>query len=261
MLREVIKISVEAGEIIIDLYKNSDIDIQLKNDESPLTRADISSNNHIINRIKKLTPEIPILSEESKRFTLQERSRWKEYWLIDPLDGTKEFINRNGEFTVNIALISNNRPTFGVIHIPVSHETYWGHQDYGSYFINSDSEERKISVNKRNRKKIRVTASRSHNNSKLTDFLNNIVDYEILYAGSSLKFCLIARGLADIYPRLSPTSEWDIAAGEAILLNAGGKLLTLSNKEISYNKSIDFINPSFIASNNLLYMKNSNENI
>tara|TARA_B100002052_G_scaffold248269_1_gene235020 strand:+ start:483 stop:1280 length:798 start_codon:yes stop_codon:yes gene_type:complete len=254
-IKKIIEISLDAGHAIMEIYK-TDFNFEIKDDETPLTKADISSHQIITRSLQKLTPEIPILSEESKIFSFEERSRWKMYWLIDPLDGTKEFINRNGEFTVNIALIFRNRPVFGIIHIPTYNETYWGHQNYGSYFIGSDSIQKKISVSKRNRGKIRVIASRSHKNKELSDFLKGLGSYEVIYAGSSLKFCLIARGQVDIYPRLSPTSEWDIAAGEAILLNAGGKLLALDNKEIIYNQNKDFINPSFIASNNVPYIRN-----
>jgi 3'(2'), 5'-bisphosphate nucleotidase len=250
-IKKIIEISVDAGHAIMEIYK-TDFNIEIKDDQSPLTKADISSHQIITRSLKKLTPNLPILSEESKNISYEERSKWKMYWLIDPLDGTKEFINRNGEFTVNIALIYRNRPVLGIIHIPAYKETYWGHNHYGSYFINSDSVQKKISVSKRNRNKIKVIASRSHKSKNLSSFLKNLGNYEVIYAGSSLKFCLIARGQVDIYPRLSPTSEWDIAAGEAILSNAGGTLRTLNNKVIIYNQNIDFINPSFVASNNIM---------
>jgi len=247
LIEQLIEISKEAGKAILEVY-NSNFDYQLKEDLSPLTKADTLSNHIICERLKALTPNIPILSEENSDIPFNIRASWKQYWLIDPLDGTKEFIKRNGEFTVNIALINNNEPVFGVIYIPVNNRLFWGSRDYGSYEIESDMRERKIHVSNKNLKKI--ACSRSHSNPEFNNFLENLDTYTTVKIGSSLKFCLIANGEIDIYPRLGPTSEWDIAAGEAILRSAGGCIIDLEGKNIIYNKK-NIINPSFIAASNL----------
>lgn len=245
LIEQLIEISKEAGKAILEVY-NTDFDYEIKKDLSPLTKADTLSNNIICKRLKALTPEIPILSEENSDIPFSVRSQWSQYWLVDPLDGTKEFINRNGEFTTNIALVRDNKPIFGVINIPVENQIYWGAKGLGSYVIDNDKEPRKIQVNTRNNKKIRILTSRSHAvNENL--ILKKLENYEIVRAGSSLKFCLIASGIADIYPRFGPTSEWDIAAGHAILESAGGFIVDMNKKQIEYNKKASYINNNFIA--------------
>tara|TARA_B100001123_G_C15110047_1_gene947085 strand:- start:30 stop:851 length:822 start_codon:yes stop_codon:yes gene_type:complete len=247
LIEQLIEITKEAGKAILEVY-NTNFDYQIKEDLSPLTKADTLSNKIICERLKALTPDTPILSEESSDVPFHTRSLWKQYWLVDPLDGTKEFINRNGEFTVNIALINNNEPVFGVIYIPVNNRLFWGSRNYGSYEINNGIGERQIHVADKNLKKI--ACSRSHGNPEFNNFLEKLDTYSTIKIGSSLKFCLIANGEIDIYPRLGPTSEWDIAAGEAILRSAGGCIIDLEEKNILYNKK-NIINPSFIAASNL----------
>ena len=247
LIEQLIEISKEAGEAILKVY-NADFDYQIKEDLSPLTKADILSHKIICERLKVLTPDIPILSEENSDIPFNIKSLWKQYWLVDPLDGTKEFINRNGEFTVNIALINNNEPVFGVIYIPTHNRLFWGSRNHGSYEINNDIGEKKIHVSDKDLKKI--VCSRSHSNPEFNNFLDKLDTYKTMKIGSSLKFCLIANGEIDIYPRLGPTSEWDIAAGEAILRSAGGCIIDLEGKNIIYNKK-NIINPSFIAASNL----------
>ncbi|MBC8227592.1 MAG: 3'(2'),5'-bisphosphate nucleotidase CysQ, partial [Gammaproteobacteria bacterium] len=214
---------------------------------SPLTEADKISHQVIVNGLKTLTPDIPILSEEDSDIAFEIRSKWKKYWLIDPLDGTKEFIKRNGQFTVNIALIINNYPKVGIINVPINKKIYWGSKETGSFYFNG-KENIKINVSKNKSKKLRILASLSHKSEKLESFLKMINDFELINKGSSLKFCLIASNFADIYPRFNPTSEWDIAAGHAILEGAGGSIFNLSGSAIEYNKR-DYLNPSFIALN------------
>tara|TARA_B100000029_G_C17482749_1_gene926121 strand:- start:487 stop:1287 length:801 start_codon:yes stop_codon:yes gene_type:complete len=246
IIKEVVEISKKASRSILEIYEEELSEYEIKSDSTPLTQADISSHRIIDKGLKKITPEIPILSEEGSNIPFEVRSNWGEYWLIDPLDGTKEFIKRNGEFTVNIALIRNNKPIFGVINIPVENQIYWGAKGLGSYVIDNDKEPRKIQVNTRNNKKIRILTSRSHAvNENL--ILKKLENYEIVRAGSSLKFCLIASGIADIYPRFGPTSEWDIAAGHAILESAGGIIVDMNKKQIEYNKKASYINNNFIA--------------
>ena len=255
-LLKISNISVEAGRIILDYY-NKNLNITFKADESPLTQADLASNKLITDTIKKITPNIPILSEE-EFIEWDVRKEWKKYWLIDPLDGTKEFIKKNGEFTVNIALIENNRPILGVIYAPVSNELYFAKKNFGSYKIltskqlNTLNNAKKISIKINKTNKVKIIGSRSHSNPILNKWVSkNFNDFQILQKGSSLKFCLIAEGFADIYPRFGPTSEWDIAAGHIILEEAGGKLKSIDNKEILYNEKEDILNPNFFAYNNI----------
>ena len=247
-IEQLIEISKEAGKAILEVY-NSNFDYQLKEDLSPLTTADTISHNIICQKLKALTPDIPILSEENSNIPFNIRSSWKQYWLVDPLDGTKEFIKRNGEFTVNIALIENNKPIFGIIHVPVTNETYWGSNIKGSFYTKGNNQKEKLCVEQNNKNPVRIVASRSHPSKMLESFLEEIGDYEIITKGSSLKFCLIATGSADIYPRFGPTSEWDIAAGDAILLGAYGNIYDLNGNEIKYNIKSSYLNPFFIASN------------
>ena len=255
-LLKISNISVEAGRIILDYY-NKNLNITFKADESPLTQADLASNKLITDTIKKITPNIPILSEE-EFIEWDVRKEWKKYWLIDPLDGTKEFIKKNGEFTVNIALIENNRPILGVIYAPASNELYFAKKNFGSYKIltnkqlNTLDNAKKISIKINKTNKVKIIGSRSHSNPILQKWVSkNFNDFQILQKGSSLKFCLIAEGFADIYPRFGPTSEWDIAAGHIILEEAGGKLKSIDNKEILYNEKEDILNPNFFAYNNI----------
>ena len=246
LIEQLIEISKEAGEAILKVY-NTDFDYQIKEDSSPLTKADTLSNQIICARLKILTPDIPILSEENSGISFGIRSLWKQYWLIDPLDGTKEFIKRNGEFTVNIALIENNSPVIGIIHIPLTNETYWGSSFNGSFYIKEDNQKETLCVKKDNTNSVRIVASRSHPSEILDSFLKVTGNYKIITKGSSLKFCLIASGQADIYPRFGPTSEWDTAAGQAIVEFAGGKLITIDRQSMRYNLTESYLNPYFIV--------------
>ena len=255
-LLEIVNISVDAGEVILNYY-NENVDVIYKDDESPLTKADLASHKIITDSIKKITPDIPILSEE-EFIDWKIRMKWKKYWLIDPLDGTKEFIKKNDEFTVNIALIENNRPILGVIYTPALNELFYSIKNFGSYKIltkkklNTLKEAKRISINKKKSNKIKIVGSRSHSNPILDKWVNkNFNEFDILQKGSSLKFCLIAEGSADIYPRFGPTSEWDIAAGHIILEEAGGKLKSIDNKEILYNEKENILNPEFFAYSNI----------
>ena len=254
LLLKVCNIAIKAGEEILKYY-NKDIEVKRKDDSSPLTKADLASNEIIIKALQQLDRTVPILSEESL-VEWNERKKWTKYWLVDPLDGTKEFIKQNGEFTVNIALIENNKPILGVIYTPVKSDLYFAQKNYGSYKINSSS----ILINLQEATKIfvanqssitRIIGSRSHSNQSFDSWVNqNFPNKEIVQAGSSIKFCLIAEGVADIYPRFGPTSEWDIAAGHIIVKEAGGRVSTFENIEINYNKKEDLLNPQFYAIGN-----------
>ncbi len=254
LLQPICKIAVQAGSIINKYYKIKK-DIFFKEDKSPLTEADLSSNKFIIQSLLELDSTIPVLTEESL-VDWSVRKQWSKYWLVDPLDGTKEFINQNNEFTVNIALIENHHPVLGVIYAPAFTTLYYAYRNNGSHklFIekNFDSILGSIKITTLNKKKtdhLRVFESRSHSNVEFQKWVNdNIKDYELIKKGSSLKFCELAEGKADLYPRFGSTSEWDIAAGHIILSEAGGKLESVDHKKILYNNKESVINPHFIAS-------------
>lgn len=245
-IEPVVELAIKAGDAILEVYA-TDFDVQEKDDASPLTQADMASNRCIEAGLNVLTPEIPVLSEESGMPEFPERSQWTRYWLVDPLDGTKEFVNRNGEFTVNIALIENKRPVFGVVHVPVKEKTYFGCAGYGAERRSADAGPVKISVAEKTARPARVVGSRSHRGSSLDGFLDALGEYEMHPMGSSLKFCLVAEGAADIYPRLGPTSEWDTAAAQAVVEQAGGSVLTLDGKPLSYNSKAEILNPHFLV--------------
>jgi len=253
---EILNIAIDAGKEILKIYDN-EIVVNSKQDKSPITQADIKSNNLIISKLKKIESQIPILSEESL-VSWENRKKWNKYWLIDPLDGTKEFINRNGEFTVNIALIENNLPIFGIIYAPAKSLLYYAHKNKGSYKlntntnINSINDFTQIHTKKLKNSIVKIIGSRSHSDPEFLKWVEkNYSKYELVKIGSSLKFCLLAEGDADIYPRLGSTSEWDIAAGHIILEEAGGKLKSFDNMNIMYNTKEDILNPHFLAYGNI----------
>jgi len=245
MIEPVADLAKIAGDAILEVYA-TDFDVQAKEDDSPLTQADMASNRSIVAGLEALTPEIPIISEEFGLPEFTERSAWSRYWLIDPLDGTREFVNRNGEFTVNIALIDNNRPVFGVVHVPVSNVTYIGCEGTGAE-VRDEQGNRRINVAGRSANPVRVVGSRSHRGASLDAFLQKLGKFEMLPMGSSLKFCRVAEGAADIYPRLGLTSEWDTAAAQAVVEQAGGSVVELDGKPLSYNKKEDILNPFFLV--------------
>lgn len=242
----VVAIATEAGKAILEVYA-SDFDVQAKDDESPLTQADMASHHIILAGLRELTPDVPILSEESGLPDFEERSRWNPYWLVDPLDGTKEFVNRNGEFTVNIALIEDHAPVLGVVHVPVRDTTYTGCRGVGADKRADGGQPTPIGVARESGSPIRVVGSRSHRGASLDDFLKKLGDFEMHPTGSSLKFCLVAEGEADVYPRLGPTSEWDTAAAQAVVEQAGGMVLELDGSSLSYNNKPDILNPHFLV--------------
>ena len=233
----------------MSIYNQKNFKYHLKNDSSPLTEADTKSNNHIVKELKKINPLLPIITEEQASEPLEIRSKWDEYWLIDPLDGTKEFLNRNNEFTVNIALIKNNVPILGVINIPVTGKTFWGSKKLGSFVISENKQQTRLMGNMNLKNNIRILSSRSHSGPEM-DVIKKIKHHELILAGSSLKFCLIANGEADAYLRLGQISEWDIAAGHAIVEYAGCKMRDLNGNRIKYNLNETFIVDGFIVSQN-----------
>lgn len=251
--------SLKAGKEILDVYHSDNFEVQLKSDDSPLTIADQRAHKAIVSLIDNLG--IPVLSEEGAHPDYEERKLWKQCWIVDPLDGTKEFIKRNDEFTVNIALIDEGKPVAGVIYVPVYRQLYFADIDLGA-FRTDDIENWKQNLddlvkfsNKmpfdKKRESLIVVGSRSHMNTDTQNFIENLKkdnsQVKMISKGSSLKLCMIAENEADIYPRFAPTMEWDIAAGHAIVAASGGKVLHInSNLELSYNKK-DLLNQFFIC--------------
>ena len=246
MIDNLIDISRLAGKEILDVYDGS-INVTLKDDLSPLTDADRKSNHIITKKLISLYPDIPILSEEGEDVSFSKRKSWKTFWLIDPLDGTIEFIKRNGEFTVNIALIKNHYPVFGSVYAPCMKELFWAYEGLGAWKETNKTKQYKIKILNNSTKK-RIVISRSHPNKKVLDFISKYDEYELIRMGSSLKLCCIADGKADIYPRLGPTSEWDIGAAQCIVEKAGGSVLEYDTEaRLRYNKE-NILNPFFIVS-------------
>lgn len=246
LTQEVIDIARQASERILAVY-NTEFDVTNKEDNTPLTEADMAAHHAITDGLRKLTPEIPILSEESVDIPFSVREQWNRYWLVDPLDGTREFVKRNGEFTVNIALIDDHRSILGVIHTPVSGVLYYGNNREGAFKQLPGEQRQAIKTRKKETQRTLVAGSRSHRGSSLNEFLEKIGEHEIFSMGSSLKSCLVAEGTVDIYPRLGPTSEWDTAAAQCIVENAGGLILDLSMQPLLYNKKDSLLNPHFLV--------------
>ena len=242
----VLQLAQQAGQAILDVY-NREFEVEHKADQSPLTEADLASHHTILAGLALLTPDIPVLSEESAALPYETRRAWQRYWLVDPLDGTREFIKRNGEFTVNIALIEDGRPVLGVVHVPVSGVSYVGQVDEGAYKYDEHGIRRPIHVTTARQTPLRVAGSRSHAGDSLVRFLDQVGDHEIVSMGSSLKLCLVAEGSADIYPRLGPTSEWDTAAAQAVVEAAGGKVTDTDMQPLRYNTKDSLLNPHFLV--------------
>jgi len=225
----------EAGYAVLDVY-DSTFHVEYKSDRSPLTEADKRSHEIIAARLGEVSPDTPVLSEEGKGVSYEDRMNWERFFLVDPLDGTKEFINRNGEFTVNIALIEGNSPVLGVVHVPVQGVTYFAVKGKGAFRQKGDGAPERISVREADKDGLVVVASRSHPSPELEVFLSKIRVRERVSRGSSLKFCIVAEGGADIYPRLGPTWEWDTAAGHAVVEEAGGSVTDIEGEPLLYNK-------------------------
>lgn len=246
LLPDLIAVSQRAGDAILEVY-GQNFSVTHKVDDSPLTQADLASHVIIRDTLAKLTPDVPLLSEESADIDFQTRSGWRQYWLVDPLDGTREFVNRNGEFTVNIALIRNHQPVCGIVHVPVSGVTYTGIANDGARRYAAGQEPVAIKVRQPCPSPIIVVGSRSHANPRLEQHLASLGDYELVSMGSSLKFCLLAEGNADFYPRLGPTSEWDTAAAHAVVTAAGGRIIKLNGEPLEYNRKESLLNPEFLV--------------
>jgi len=246
LLDPVVAIARAAGQEIMAIYE-SDFEVETKSDHSPLTAADKASHELICRELAKLTPGIPIWSEESADIDFADRAGWDEFWLVDPLDGTKEFIKKNGEFTVNIALIQGHDTVLGVVHVPARDEDYYACRGAGAFMRTADGETKSITAQQPAAKPVRVVGSRSHRGASLELFLERLGPHEMVPMGSSLKICLVASGAADIYPRLGLTSEWDTAAAQAVVECAGGQVVDLEGQPIRYNTRAEVLNPYFLV--------------
>jgi 3'(2'), 5'-bisphosphate nucleotidase len=246
VLEQLVDISRRAGLAILEWYEG-DMGITQKADDSPLTKADLASHQLIQAELTRLWPEIPVLSEESAVIPWETRQSWKQYWLVDPLDGTKEFINRNGEFTVNIALIRDHEPVMGVVHVPVTDVSYFGARETGAFRQQGAAVATAIQVRQPAAVPAGIVGSRSHANPELADQLNALGPHELISMGSSLKFCRVAEGLADFYPRLGPTCEWDTAAAQAVVEAAGGQVVKIDGSALQYNRKEIYLNPFFFV--------------
>lgn len=250
-MNDLLNIARLAGSAIMDIYMQ-DYNIELKDDNSPLTLADHRSNQIIVSRLQELYPQVPYISEETKQISFETRRIWEYLWLIDPLDGTKEFIKKNGEFTVNIALIHNTQPVLGVIYAPALDLLYYAMKNRGSYLIKNKQTARKICASLNNKHdRLIVVGSRSHATKDLDQLVQEkrkiYKEVNFISSGSALKFCMVAEGKADIYPRTGPTMEWDTAAGHALVLESGKQVYQFeSEKPLYYNKQ-DLRNGWFIV--------------
>ena len=259
LLKTAIQASIEAGKEILKIY-TTDFDVEYKEDQSPLTLADKNANDVIMSFLEPTA--IPVLSEEGRSIPFEERKDWKELWIVDPLDGTKEFVKKNDEFTVNIALIRNRKPVMGVVYAPVLDELYFGAEETGAFKLENASQKMAkinelIHISSRlplttPRSYYAIVASRSHLTPETTTYIDEIrkehEKIKIVSKGSSLKICMIAEGTADVYPRFAPTSEWDTAAGHAVVLASGGRIVQANNpeEEVIYNKE-NILNPWFVG--------------
>ncbi len=247
-IEAVIAIAIDAGKEILNVYQSDDFGKSEKTDSSPLTKADLASHNLITQQLQKLTPDIPILSEESTSIGWDVRKGWRCYWLIDPLDGTKEFIKRNGEFTVNIALIYEQEPVIGVVHAPVLDVTWVGEKGEPARKIQAGEQQIIQVKSHKTGEPWKVVGSRSHAGDSLKAFLEDLGEHELISMGSSIKLCLVAEGQAHIYPRFGLTSEWDTAAAHAVVNAAGGEVINAENdQQLLYNTKDSILNPHFLV--------------
>jgi 3'(2'), 5'-bisphosphate nucleotidase len=234
-----------AGAAIMRVY-DMGFTVQHKEDNSPLTLADLESQRVIVEGLEQITPDVPILSEESAQAPWDERKTWRELWVVDPLDGTREFVKRNGEFTVNIALVREHEPVLGVVAAPALGLLYWGAAGVGAFSHHRDAARVAINVSPP-QNPLRVIGSRSHASAETASYLTRLGPHAMTGIGSSLKFCLVAEGKADLYPRFGPTSEWDTAAGQALLEAAGGHVTRLDGHRLRYNCRDSVLNGDFLA--------------
>lgn len=249
-LPAVIDIARTAGQLILDIYQTKQYEAYTKSDSTPVTSADLAAHKFIVEKLSELTPDIPVLSEEAADISLEQRSQWNRYWLVDPLDGTQEFIARSGDFATIIALIENNRPIMGVVYGPVSGVTYYAYKGKGAWKIPDMSESVRITTHKHQgpQQPIAIAISRRQDINRITDRMSSAWNYDLVPLGSAaLKACLVAEGAVDCYLRLGPTGEWDTAATQCIVEEAGGRILSTLLEPLSYNERDTLENPNFIV--------------
>ena len=249
-LPAVIDIARTAGQLILDIYQTKQYEAYTKSDSTPVTSADLAAHKFIVEKLSELTPDIPVLSEEAADISLEQRSQWNRYWLVDPLDGTQEFIARSGDFATIIALIENNKPIMGVVYGPVSGVTYYAYLGKGAWKIPDMSESVRITTHKHQgpQQPIAIAISRRQDINRITDRMSSAWNYDLVPLGSAaLKACLVAEGAVDCYLRLGPTGEWDTAATQCIVEEAGGRILSTLLEPLSYNERDTLENPNFIV--------------
>ncbi|MGI3038429.1 3'(2'),5'-bisphosphate nucleotidase CysQ [Vibrio diabolicus] len=250
LLPQVIEIARSAGQMILEIYEKKQYEAYTKSDETPVTSADIAAHKLITERLSELTPDIPVLSEEDADISLEQRAQWERYWLVDPLDGTQEFIARSGDFATIIALVDNNKPTMGVVYGPVSGVTYYAYSGKGAWKIPDMSDSVKIHTHKHEQpgQSIAIAISRRQDINRITSRMSSAWNYDLIPLGSAaLKTCLVAEGAVDCYLRLGPTGEWDTAATQCIVEEAGGRILSTQLEPLSYNERETLENPNFIV--------------
>ena len=246
LIQEVIRISKQAGKAIMEVYQ-TDFDVQVKEDYSPVTKADKRANTIIENGLMSVGSTLPILSEEGREISYEERKEWDIFWLVDPLDGTKDFIKKNDEFTVNIALVEDQQPVLGVVYAPAIDLLYYGCLENGAWKKQANNSVEVMKVATPVDATVQIASSRSHPSGKMEAFLRQFKEYELHPMGSSLKICLVSDGSVHLYPRLGPTMEWDTAAAHAVLKSAGGEIIQFgTSAPLLYNKQ-ELFNPKFIA--------------
>lgn len=246
LLTEVVAIARRAGDAVLSVY-GQQFEVTNKADKSPLTVADMQSHELIVRSLRALTPDIPVLSEEASDIAFAQRQSWRRFWLVDPLDGTREFVSRNGEFTVNISLIEEHAPVLGVVHVPVSDTTYTGLSGSGASRQIGRESAQPIHVRTPAPTPLRIVGSRSHRDDLLARYLPQLEPYELVAVGSSIKFCLVAEGSADFYPRFGPTNEWDTGAAQAVVEAAGGAVICTDGSPLRYNTKDSLLNPHFLV--------------
>ncbi|MCG6213615.1 3'(2'),5'-bisphosphate nucleotidase CysQ [Vibrio furnissii] len=250
LLPDVISIARSAGQLILEIYEKKSYEAFTKSDETPVTSADLAAHKLVVERLSELTPDIPVLSEEAANISLTTRETWQRYWLVDPLDGTQEFIARSGDFATIIALVENNRPVMGVVYGPVSGVTYYAYSGKGAWKIPDMSESLRIETHTHELpgQSIAIAISRRQDINRITSRLSSEWNYELVPLGSAaLKACLVAEGAVDCYLRLGPTGEWDTAATQCIVEEAGGRILSTQLEPLSYNERDTLENPNFIV--------------
>lgn len=246
LLNPALEIAISAGGVILDIYGRR-FEINEKSDQTPVTEADLAASELIVSELQRLTPDIPVISEESQLPAYKERKQWQRFWLVDPLDGTREFIDHTGEFTINIALIEGDSPVLGIIYAPVLGTYYYACRNEGAYKREGTQQPQQLKVRNWQDGKVILACGRSRCGVILQQLMQRLPEYEVITLGSALKSCLVAEGKADLYARFGPTSEWDTAAAQILLEEAGGSITDLSLMPLRYNCQEGVLNPHFIA--------------